>query len=200
MADRIEDLARAFERFPGIGPRQARRFVYHLLSVTPADRSRLAELVEHISADVRQCAECMRYGNGGGPICNLCADPARSDAELLIVEKDQDLLAVERAGTYRGRYFVLGGVLTLSGKGVIREREFLRAVGAREKKGLKEIILALSATSEGENTADRLRELLLPYRERLRITTLGRGLSTGAELEYSDAETLSGALQNRKET
>jgi recombination protein RecR len=142
----------------------------------------------------------MRFGNGGGPVCNLCADPARDDSELLVVEKDQDLLAVERAGTYKGRYFVLGGVLTLSGKGVIREREFMRAVAAKEKKGLKELILALSATSEGENTADHLRQLLLPHRDRLRITTLGRGLSTGAELEYSDAETLSGALQNRKET
>lgn len=199
MSDRIEDLAHAFERFPGIGPRQARRFVYHLLGVGPGDRNRIADLIQNIAQDVRQCAECMRYGNGGGPVCIYCSDPMRDDGVLLVVEKDQDLLAVERAGTYRGRYFVLGGVLTLSGKGVIRERELLRAVDRKLAKGLKEIILALSATSEGENTADHLKQKLLPYREKVKLTELGRGLSTGSELEYSDAETLSGALQNRKE-
>ncbi len=200
MADRVEDLARAFERFPGIGPRQARRFVYHLLGVTPSDRSRMADLIAQLASDVRQCAECMRYGNGGAPVCNYCADPMRDDSILLVVEKDQDLLALERAGTYRGRYFVLGGVLTLSGKGVIRERELLRAIDRKLAKGLKEIILALSATSEGENTVDHLRQVLTPYREKAKLTQLGRGLATGSELEYSDAETLSGALQNRKET
>lgn len=200
MADRVEDLARAFERFPGIGPRQARRFVYHLLSASPSDRSRMADLITHLSADVRQCAECMRFGNGGAAVCNYCSDSSRDDTLLLVVEKDQDLLALERAGTYKGRYFVLGGVLTLSGKGTIREKELLRAVDRRLLKGLTEIVLALSATSEGENTVDRLREVLLPYRERVKLTTLGRGLATGSELEYSDAETLSGALQNRKET
>lgn len=200
MADRIEDLARAFERFPGIGPRQARRFVYHLLGITPGDRARIAELVTHLAADVRQCSECMRFGNGGATICNYCADTTRDDGILLVVEKDQDLLALERAGTYRGRYFVLGGVLTLSGKGTIRERDLLRAVDMRLKRGLKEIVLALSATSEGENTTDHLKQKLLPYRDRVKLTMLGRGLSTGSELEYSDAETLSGALQNRKET
>lgn len=199
MSDRVEELARAFERFPGIGPRQARRFVYHLLGAAPSDRSRIADLIAHIGSDVRQCSVCMRYANGSGPTCNLCSDTSRDDGTLLIVEKDQDLQAVERAGTYKGRYFVLGGVLTLSGKGKIRERELLRLA---QSKGdaLKEIILALSATSEGENTIDHLRQILLPFREKAKITELGRGLSTGAELEYSDAETLAGALQNRKET
>lgn len=200
MSDRVEDLARAFERFPGIGPRQARRFVYHLLALPLSDRTRIADLVSKLAENMRQCPECMRYANGSGPVCNYCADSSRDDSILLIVEKDQDLLALERAGMYKGRYFVLGGVLTLSGKGTIREKELMRAVDKRMKNGLKEIILALSATSEGENTADHLQQILLPYRETGKITELGRGLATGSELEYSDAETLSGALQNRKET
>ena len=116
------------------------------------------------------------------------------------MEKDQDLLAVERSGTYRGRYFVLGGVLTLSGKGAIREDALIRAVEARTKKGLAEIVLALSATSEGEHTGDRIREILKPLREHIRFSILGRGLATGSELEYSDKETLSAAFLNRKET
>lgn len=199
MADRIEDLARAFERFPGIGPRQARRFVYHLLAASQSDRTKIAALVSDLAKDVRQCPECMRFANGGGPLCSYCSDSSRDDSILLVLEKDQDLLAIERAGTFKGRYFVLGGVLTLSGKGAIREKELLRLV-ERKKGALKEIVLALSATSEGENTAEHLREVLRSYRDTMKLTKLGRGLATGSELEYSDVETISGALQNRKET
>jgi recombination protein RecR len=124
----------------------------------------------------------------------------------MLVEKDQDLAAIERAGTYKGRYFVLGGVLTLSGKGAIREKELVRTIERRlapsegRLASLKEVVLALSATSEGEHTADYVRQLLAPYRDQLKISTLGRGLATGSELEYSDAETLRAALSNRKES
>jgi recombination protein RecR len=118
----------------------------------------------------------------------------------MVVEKDQDLAAVERANSYRGRYFVLGGVITLSGKGVIRERDLVRVVETKSKAGLAEIVIALSATSEGEHTADRVREILSPLRGSIKLTQLGRGLATGSELEYSDAQTLASALQNRKET
>ena len=123
----------------------------------------------------------------------------------MLVEKDQDLAAVERASTYRGRYFVLGGVLTLSGKGVIREKELLSTIEKRllphegRLASLREIVLACSATSEGEHTADHVRQLLAPFRDHLKISVLGRGLATGSELEYSDAETLRAALSNRKE-
>ncbi len=201
MRDRIEDLTAAFTRFPGIGPRQAKRFVYHLLAVTPSDRARLSDLILNIGADIRQCQMCMRFAaaNADG-LCNYCADPSRDDSLLMLVEKDQDLAAVERAGTYRGRYFVLGGVLTLSGKGVIREHDLIRVVEIKSREGLREIVLALSATSEGEHTADRIREVLQPLRGSLLLSELGRGLSTGAELEYADSTTLSAALQNRKET
>jgi recombination protein RecR len=94
---------------------------------------------------------------------------------------------------------VLGGVLTLSGKGAIREKQLLQAIEKRLKNNLKEVVLALSATSEGEHTADHVRGLLAPYRDHLTVSMLGRGLATGSELEYSDAETLRAALTNRKE-
>lgn len=144
---------------------------------------------------------CMRFSSTNSQsLCSYCADVNRDDGLILVVEKDQDLMAVERAGTYRGRYFVLGGVITLSGKGTIRERDLVRVVEQRSKTGLREIVLALSATSEGEHTADRVREILAPLRGPLSLTELGRGLSTGAELEYADSMTLSAALRNRKET
>lgn len=198
--DRVDELARAFERFPGIGPRQARRFVYFLLSTNQAERGRLAELVNSIASSVKQCAECRRFWSGSGDLCQYCADPSRNDTQLMLVERDQDLIAMERSGSYRGRYFVLGGVLTLSGKGAIRERELVERVERRSKAGLEEIILALSATSEGEHTSDHIRALLQPLRGHMKLFELGRGLATGSELEYADKETLSAAFTNRKET
>lgn len=199
--DRIDELARAFSKLPGIGPRQGKRFVFHLLSAPLAERTALAELIASLGRDVTQCPECMRFYNGSTTlVCNYCSDGKRDDTQLMLVEKDQDLSAIERAGTYKGRYFVLGGVLTLTGKGAIREKDLIRVLEKRLQSGLKEIVLALSATSEGEHTTDHIRILLAPYRDHLKLSELGRGLATGSELEYSDAETLRAALTNRKET
>ncbi|MFH1178357.1 MAG: toprim domain-containing protein [bacterium] len=205
--DHIDELATALARFPGIGPRQGKRFVFYLLATPMAERTKLAELIASLGKNVRQCSECLRFYNGSSAtICNYCSDKTRDDALLMLVEKDQDLAAIERAGTYHGRYFVLGGVLTLSGKGAIREKELLRLIEKRLSDGhsvsikLQEVVLALSATSEGEHTADRIRTLLAPWRDHLKISELGRGLATGSELEYSDAETLRAALTNRRET
>ncbi len=209
--DKIDELATALARLPGIGPRQGKRFVFHLLSIPAAERTKLAELIANLGKNVRQCPECLRFYNGSSAlVCNYCSDGRRDDSILMLVEKDQDLAAIERAGTYKGRYFVLGGVLTLTGKGGIREKELLKRVEKHIKNELsarggsdsggKEIVLALSATSEGEHTADHIRLLLAPYRDLVKTSILGRGLATGSELEYSDAETLRAALSNRKET
>jgi len=200
MTDRVDELARAFERFPGIGTRQAKRFVYYLLSASPFDRTKLADLIERVGEEVRQCGDCLRFWSGTAPLCNYCQDTSRDDSMLMLVEKDQDLLAVERASSYRGRYFVLGGSLTLSGKGIIRERDLIERVERKIKNGLEEIVLALSATSEGEHTSEHIRALLQPLKAHVKLTILGRGLATGSELEYADAQTLGAALQNRKET
>lgn len=136
MNDHIDELAAALSRFPGIGPRQGRRFVYYLLATPAAERTKLAGLIASLGKNVRQCPECLRFHNNGVTLCNYCSDKTRDDTQLMLVEKDQDLAAVERAGTYRGRYFVLGGVLTLSGKGAIREKELLRRIEKHLQKGL----------------------------------------------------------------
>ncbi len=198
--DHIDELALAFTRLPGVGPRQGKRFVFHLLAAPASERAKLAKLIAALDTNARQCPRCLRFHNGtADAVCGYCSDKNRDDTQLMLVEKDQDLLAVERAGTYTGRYFVLGGVLTLSGKGSFREKELLQAIDKRLEEGLKEVILALSATSEGEHTADRIREIFAPYRGRMAVSVLGRGLATGSELEYSDAETLRAALNNRRE-
>ena len=199
--DHIDELAHALSRLPGIGPRQGKRFVYYLLAAPALERAKLAELIASLGKDVRQCPDCLRFYNDSvALICNYCSNTKRDKTLLMLVEKDQDLTAVERAGTYHGHYFVLGGVLTLTGKGTIREKELLKIIEKRMKNNLEEVVLALSATSEGEHTADSVRELLAPYRHHWKLSVLGRGLATGSELEYSDAETLRAALTNRKET
>lgn len=196
----IDDLAHALARLPGIGPRQAKRFVYYLLTVPAAERATLATLITDLGKNVRQCPDCMRYYPGVEVgLCTYCDNTRRDDSLLMLVEKDQDLAAIERAGTYKGRYFVLGGVLTLTGKGAIREKDLIRVLEKRIKNGLAEVVLALSATSEGEHTADHVRLMLAPYRNLIKTSILGRGLATGSELEYSDAETLRAALAGRKE-
>src|SRR5690242_7960809 len=106
MSDKIDELASAFAKLPGIGPRQAKRFVYYLLVAPAADRAKLAQLITELGANVHQCPECMRHFNGSErATCNYCADTHRDDTLLMVVEKDQDLAAIERAGTYKGRYF-----------------------------------------------------------------------------------------------
>jgi len=198
--DHLEELSQALARLPGIGPRQGRRFVYYLLASPSGERVKLAELIRTLDKTVHQCPQCFRFYNGTiTKDCNYCTDTRRDDAQLMLVEKDQDLAAIERAGTYKGRYFVLGGVLTLTGKGVIREKELRASIEKRIQRNLPEVVLALSATSEGAHTADYVRQILAPYRDQVTISVLGRGLATGSELEYSDAETLRAALTNRKE-
>jgi recombination protein RecR len=119
----------------------------------------------------------------------------------MIVEKDVDFENIERAGTYKGYYFILGGTLSLLERksGTIRAEELKKTVKDRAKEGLEEVVLALSASPDGEHTTLAVREILSPLAKEhsFKISMLGRGLSTGLELEYSDPETIKNALKNR---
>ncbi len=200
ISDTAEQLVRLFERFPGIGPRQAERFVYYLLSSTAETKTTLADLIKRVGNEIHQCKTCQRFWSGVGDQCSTCNDKSRDKTLLMVVEKDQDIAVIEQAQVYHGYYFVLGGVLTLSGRGEIREKMLMKNIKQRIEDELVEIILALSVTSEGEHTADYIRTLFSPLRPRIRISMLGRGLATGTELEYADSQTLSGAFLNRKES
>ena len=203
--DSIHRLAALFEKFPGIGPRQSRRFVQHLLSASPAARSELADYIKRLGAESRQCAHCHRWYTLGGAdrgLCPICADPARETSILFVVEKDADIENVERSG-FRGLYFVLGGTIALATEEpekFVRMRElFKRVEEDASALRLGELILGLSATTEGDHTREILVEKLRPLSEGLnfRISSLGRGLSTGSELEYADPDTIAQALGNR---
>lgn len=201
--DAIEKLTRLFEKFPGIGPRQAGRFVQFLLRTSPATRRELSQAITQLGGSVHECIECFSYCAGTNKRCEICSNAERDASSLAVVATDADLSALERSGTYRGLYFVVGGTLSLASEKThnLRIDKLLLSMPKRLEKGLQEIILAFPANPEGDATAERIRSDLVqgfPSDKSVKITSLGRGLSTGSELEYADPETLKSALESRR--
>lgn len=200
--DPIERLSHLFEKFPGIGPRQAQRFVQYLLRSSPAIRREMIESLQELGGSVIQCKQCMRYfGSSRGAktdTCGICSNTDRDDTQLSVVASDADLLAIERSGTFRGRYFVLGGTISLASEQMtgLRVKELIRTI--KDRFELNEIILAFPANPEGDATAVRLKEEIMDEYPLVSVTSLGRGLSTGSELEYADPETIKSALASRR--
>ncbi|PIR44799.1 MAG: recombination protein RecR [Candidatus Vogelbacteria bacterium CG10_big_fil_rev_8_21_14_0_10_51_16] len=202
----IDDLTTLFTKFPGIGPRQGRRFVDHLLQQEQNVLGALAGKIVQLKKEVRRCEHCFRFYP---PVenyqerCDICRDTTRDQSELMVVARETDLDSIECSHAYHGYYFVLGGLLALTASkplGELRHRELIARVRIEISSGkLKEIILALSANTEGDHTIDYLKQELSPLCEPAgcAISILGRGLSTGTELEYSDSATIESALKNR---
>jgi len=197
----IDKLSEIFARFPGIGPRQAKRFVYFLLTRNGDYAGELVKAVQNLKKEIIQCGECMRFfprASSGQVLCSVCSDDTRDNSMLMIVPRDIDFEAVERSGSYKGYYFILGGVVPILEKEPekrIRIKDLGLRIQEGLKNGLKEIILAMNANLDGENTAEFIKEQFKD--SRLTFSILGRGLSTGAELEYADPETLKNAFLHR---
>src|SRR3989344_3896042 len=203
MSDPIERLTEIFEKFPGIGPRQAGRFVQFLLRSSPSTRRELIDAVQHLGGSVHQCQDCMRYHAGSTKLCSICSNPERDKKQLAVVASDADLAALERSGTYRGQYFVLGGTVDLRAEKTdrLRIKELKQRINdLQDNKDFSEIVLAFPANPEGDATAEMVREQLEQIVEErgIKITSLGRGLSTGSELEYADPDTIKNALDSRR--
>lgn len=242
-SDKLEEI---FRHFPGIGPRQAKRFVYHLLTKNQSELADLAKNLLELKESIAVCPSCFRFfplrqfKPDPTTLCSICKDQNRDQSKLMVVARDIDLQAIEKSRAYDGLYFVLGGtvpILDPNPEARIRQRELLSKIIVDAKPELKnsqendadlideltgtkpkaelemggaevsdsrftEIILATSVNPEGEYTATYLTSLIRKQFEGRpalpRITTLGRGLSTGTELEYSDADTLRSALENRR--
>lgn len=188
-------LIEALERLPGIGPKSAQRITFFLLK-RPIDEVReLSEAVIALKEKITYCRTCFNVTDEDP--CRICADPARDDRVLCVVEEPNDLLAMERTGEFRGRYHVLLGALSpLDGIGPedIKVRELLARLEAGETT---EVILATNPNVEGEATALFLAKLLRPLG--VRVTRIARGLPVGGDLEYADQVTLSKALEGRRE-
>src|SRR3989344_5867229 len=200
----IQKLTEIFTHFPGIGPRQARRFVYYLLTRSPSTMSELAGYISALKNEVSQCLDCRRFfekRHGKAELCDICADGNRDRSILMLVQRDIDLESVERNGVFNGTYFVLGGSVPIVEKEPekrIRVQE-LEEKMEKSKDLIKEVILGVNANPEGENTAEFVIKSLekLSAENKIKISHLGKGLSTGTELEYTDPETLKNALKNR---
>jgi recombination protein RecR len=190
----FQTLIAHFSALPSVGPKMAERIVLYLFKQDPEKLQSFAESLEELP-HLKSCARCFHIAESD--LCSICADTRRDTTALCVVEEPLDVIALERIGIYSGLYHVLGGLLE-SGKndnsGNLRIRELLERV---QNDGIKEVILATNPTTEGDLTALYLKKKLEPAQ--VKITRIGRGLSTGGDIEYADELTLSAALTNRKE-
>jgi recombination protein RecR len=201
----IDKLTELFKEFPGIGPRQAKRFVYFLMTKNNGYSSELSKLIANIKKEVSLCTSCFRFfpiDQNQSDLCPVCST-GRDKSILLVVSRDIDFENIEKTKDYSGYYFILGGTVPILEKNPeqkIRQKELLEIVSKKISDGLKEIILALDLNPEGENTERYIKSILdkICIENNIKISILGRGLSTGTELEYSDRETLKNALDNRR--
>lgn len=195
----IDKLSELFARFPGIGPRQAKRFVYFLLSRDSGYLSEIVKNIENLKNDISQCQSCQRYfplGLSQGNLCRICLDNTRDKSILMIVPRDIDLESIEKSGIFYGSYFVLGGVIPILDKEPEKQvRLALLDKRLKSDSNIKEVVLAMNVNNDGQHTSDYIREKFKDLK--LVFTVLGRGLSTGAELEYSDPETIKNAFIHR---
>jgi recombination protein RecR len=203
-----DKLTRLFQEFPGIGPRQARRFVYALLEKNKNFLKELSSAILELEKNTLKCSKCFSVFETAGPNllknnkqCYVCRDITRDAGFLLVVERDVDFENIEKSKLYDGKYFILGGVMSPlrpETQKLVRFRELFEMI--KNERNINEVIIATSLTREGEATAVYIEKILNPFVEKrkLKITRLGRGLSTGTEIEYSDSETIKNALKNRK--
>ena len=217
FAQPIQRLTEFFLKFPGVGPKQAARFAFYLLREDGAAVRALAEAIARIQDEVRLCGQCYKTfdangaatpdagGSNGTALCELCRNPKRNARQVLVIEKEADLENVERSRTYEGLYHVLGGIidpLDSSAPARLHLKElFARMQALANAGGPLELILGTNPTTEGDATALYLERVFAPLRgahPSFRVSRLGRGLTTGSELEYSDEMTITNALQNRK--
>ena len=198
-AETLTKLIDELKKLPGIGPKSAARLAYYLLNVPQEKLSKFAQALENLKKDTKLCALCFNVGEE--EFCPVCQDETRDKSLVCVVETSLDLLAFERADGFKGVYHVLGGsVNPLAGIGPNDLR--IPQLMARLKAGeIKELILATNPNMEGEATAmyiiERMKETGL--REAIKVTRIGRGLPTGADIEYADGQTLTRALEGRGE-
>jgi recombination protein RecR len=191
----VRALIQELKRLPGVGPRSAERIAVWLLQSAKADPVELAHALQHAKESVHPCPACGFFATADG--CTLCDDPKRDARALCVVEQATDVLPLERAGAFRGRYHCLGGKLSPLDRVSpedLRIPELLKRVEAATEE--IEVILALGSDVEGEATANYLADLLRT--RNCRLTRIAQGLPAGGGLEHADELTLLRAMQGRR--
>lgn len=195
MSDPIRRLIHEFSRLPGVGEKTAARFVFHLLKRPKAEAAALADAIVQVKELIHPCSVCFNLTDRDP--CSICSDQRRDRETICVVEDTLDLLAIEKTGSYRGLYHVLGGALSpIHGVNPsdLRIAELQRRV---EKEKIAEVIVATNPKVEGEATASYLSEVLRPLG--LRITRIAHGIPLGSDLEYINAKTILKAIENRND-
>ena len=190
----LEAVVEALQKLPGVGTKSAQRMALHLLKEGPHAMDHLGELLRRAADSVGFCATCGAFTDQ--PVCSICTDPNRDARTLVVVAEASNVLTFERSGHFRGRYHVLGGLISpLRGVGPdqLKVRELLKRL---EDHRIQEIVLATNPTLDGEATAAWLARILEPLG--LRTTRIGLGLPIGSDLEYADDLTLDRALEGRR--
>lgn len=196
MSKLLENIIGELNRLPGVGRRTALRLAMHILKMDKVD---VAAMTESIDAFRNNVCHCSRCGNiSDSEICDICSDAKRDSSTVCVVEQVADLLSIEKTRQYRGLYSVLGGVISpMQGVGPSDLRIDL-LLDRIAMGNVREVIIAISASVEGETTLFYLMNCLKPFKH-LKVTTIARGIGFGDELEYVDEHTITQALINRRE-
>ena len=192
--DSIKRLIQCLMRLPGIGRRSAERIVSYILHAQDEEVRILTQSIQQVKKTIRLCGICRNFSESA--VCAICQDDKRDRSQLCIVENPQDVMAIEKSGNFNGLYHVLGGAISpLEGKEG-KELEIGNLLSRIKKGDIQEIILAMDADTEGEATALYLIQLLKPTQ--IKLTRIGMGIPSGANLEYVDSTTIASALNGRR--
>ena len=191
----LENAVNELAKLPGIGQRTALRFALHLLKQNEDNTLRLAKSLVELVTEIKHCKVCNNLSDS--EICSICANNDRQKDVICVVENIREVMAIESTNQYRGLYHVLGGVISpIEGVGVgdIAIEQLIKRV---EQENVKEIILALPTTMEGDTTSFYINKLLEPYN--VRISAIARGVAIGDKIEYADEQTLARSILNRRD-
>ena len=191
----LEHAVTELSRLPGIGRRTALRLALHLLRRDQAEAEALGTAIIDLRRNIRYCPVCHNISDSG--TCRICSDPTRDTSTVCVVENVKDVMSIERTGQYRGLYHVLGGVISPM-DGITPDQLEIESLAKRAREGgLKEVILALGATMEGDTTCFYIYRKLTSAAPDIKISQLARGMAVGNDLEYTDELTLGRSLMQR---
>jgi recombination protein RecR len=196
IAKPIARLVESFEKLPGIGPKTAQRLTFYLLHVPQIELDSFSRALANLKKETVLCSVCRNVAENDP--CPICDELSRDKTTILVVEQPLDILAFEKTGKYNGLYHVLHGSINPL-ENIGPDEIYVEDLIKRAKAPIKEIIIATNPTMEGEATAMYLNKKLKIKNQKIKITRLGMGIPTGADLEYADEVTLTQAIIGRRE-